>query len=67
MTLSVIVPTFEAEDTIPDLLESLANQSYTDFEVIVVDDDSKDGTVEAAKYYRCATIQLDREARLRRV
>lgn len=60
MTLSVIVPTFEAEDTIPDLLESLANQSYTDFEVIVVDDDSKDGTVEAAKYYRCATIQLDR-------
>ena len=44
MKISVIIPTFNEEDVIGRCLESLKNQSYADFEVIVVDDGSSDTT-----------------------
>ncbi|UCG67543.1 MAG: glycosyltransferase [Deltaproteobacteria bacterium] len=58
MRFSVIVPAYEAEATLPILLDSLSNQSYRDFEVIVADDCSKDGTSEVARSYDCKVIQL---------
>ncbi len=42
---SVIVPAFNAAKTIVRTVESVLGQSYTPFEVIVVDDCSSDGTV----------------------
>jgi len=44
MKVSVIIPTYNEEDVISKCLESLNKQTYTDFEVIVVDDGSSDGT-----------------------
>ena len=46
MNISVIIPTYNEQDKIRDCLESLSKQSYGDFEVIVVDDGSKDGTLD---------------------
>jgi GT2 family glycosyltransferase len=58
MRFSIIVPAYNTEATLPVLLQSLFKQSYYDFEVIVVDDCSKDDTAEVARSYDCETIQL---------
>lgn len=42
--LSVIVPTFERPELLEIAYQSLCAQTFTDFEVIVVDDASKDAT-----------------------
>lgn len=46
--MSVIVPVRNRRALLEHLLESLAAQSYPDFEVVVVDDGSTDGSGEAA-------------------
>lgn len=58
MRFSVITPGFNAEETLPLLLDSLSNQIAKDFEVIVIDDCSKDRTAEIARSYHGNLIQL---------
>jgi len=58
MKLSVVVPAYNAEKTLPVLLDSLLTQSCRDFEVIVVDDGSRDDTVSIIEKYNCQLIQL---------
>jgi cellulose synthase/poly-beta-1,6-N-acetylglucosamine synthase-like glycosyltransferase len=45
-TFSVIIPTFNRVALLKRMLESVWAQRFTDFEVIVVDDGSTDGTAE---------------------
>jgi glycosyltransferase involved in cell wall biosynthesis len=53
VTLSVVVPTFDARATLPDLLESLASQTYDgSWEVVVADNGSGDDTTVIAESYR---------------
>lgn len=40
--ISVIVPVFKVEKYLSKCVESILNQSYTDIEVILVDDGSPD-------------------------
>ncbi len=54
--VSVIVPTYNAEDTIGPLVESLLRLDYPDFEVIVVNDGSKDRTREILRRYPVQVI-----------
>ena len=49
--LSIIIPTYNEEDYIGKLLQSLCEQTYGDFEVIVVDGQSEDDTISAAKMF----------------
>ncbi|MFC7274595.1 glycosyltransferase [Paractinoplanes rhizophilus] len=51
--LSIVVPFYNVERYIADCLDSLARQTLGDFEVILVDDGSKDASVEAARDF-CA-------------
>jgi len=60
MKLSVIVPVHNAQKELSVLLESLANQSCRDFEVIVVDDCSQDNTCQVAELYDCTLVRLSR-------
>lgn len=46
--ISVLLPAFEVEGFLGDALASLAGQSFTAFEAIVVDDASRDRTAEVA-------------------
>ena len=45
-TVSVVIPTYNRWATLERALEALAGQTYRNFEVIVVDDGSTDGTWE---------------------
>lgn len=46
MTVSVVIPTYNAEDTVLQALDSLRMQSLRPLEIIVVNDGSTDGTRE---------------------
>ncbi len=45
MLISIITPTFNSEKTIERNARSIVNQSYKHFEHIIVDNDSKDNTI----------------------
>lgn len=49
--ISVIIPMFNLALYIGDMIESLLNQTYKDFELLLVDDGSSDGTAEIAEAY----------------
>lgn len=51
MRFSIITICYNSEKTIERTLKSVLNQSYTDFEYIIVDGASKDGTLEIVKRY----------------
>lgn len=48
-TLSVIIATYNSEKTVQATLDSLLNQTYKNFEVIIVDGASKDKTTDILK------------------
>lgn len=47
--ISVVVPAYNAQATLSEALKSVANQTFGDFECIVVDDGSTDETVSIAE------------------
>jgi len=49
--VSVITPCFNAEKTISETIESVINQSYKNWELIIVDDASSDNSVEIIQKY----------------
>jgi len=51
MKVSVIMAAFQAEQFVGKALQSLKEQTYSDFEAIIVDDCSTDGTPEIAQKF----------------
>lgn len=52
---SIITITFNAESTLEPTLRSVAAQQENDYEYLIVDGASKDGTVALARQYDCVT------------
>ena len=50
--VSVVMPAYNAEKTIAASIESVLNQSYQNFEIIIIDDGSADQTLQIAMEYR---------------
>lgn len=57
MKLSIIIPTYNEEEYLHKLLESIKTQSFTDYEIIIADADSVDGTREIAAHYGCKIVE----------
>lgn len=57
MILSIIIPTYNEEEYLPVLLESIKQQDFSDYEIIVADADSKDNTVKIAEEYGCIVVE----------
>ena len=48
---SIIIPTYNRKDFLPIAVESVLNQSYTNYELIIVDDGSSDKTKAIIKKF----------------
>ena len=51
MTISVLMSVFNNEKTIERAIESILNQSYENFELLIMDDFSNDNSLEICKEY----------------
>ena len=49
MKVSVIIPTYNRKDLLKETVDSILSQTYTDFELIIVDNFSEDGTEQFVK------------------
>ncbi len=49
--VTVVIPAYNAERTLAECLNSISNQRYRNLEIIVVDDQSTDGTAHIAHTY----------------
>lgn len=61
-SVSIIMPTYNRKKIISEAIESVLNQTFPNFELIIVDDGSDDGTEEFiknkyAKYFNNGTIR----------
>jgi GT2 family glycosyltransferase len=57
--VSVLVCTCNGSRTIAETLEALEQLTYPDYEVIVVDDGSTDGSGEIARSYDCSVVHTE--------
>ncbi len=58
ITVSVVMPVYNSQDYIKEAIESVLGQIFRDFEFIIVDDHSTDGTVDIIKTYADDRIRL---------
>ena len=56
MIFSIIIPTYNEEEYLPVLLDSIKEQDFDDYEIIVADANSTDKTREIAEDYGCIVV-----------
>lgn len=56
--VSVLMPTYNAEKYLSEAVESILNQTFSDFELIVIDDASKDKTCSILESYHDSRIKI---------
>ena len=60
MTVSLIIPTFNAGALLPPLIEALRGQTLPPDELLIVDSSSKDGTADTARALGCRVEVIPR-------
>ena len=58
--LSVFIPTFNGEKYVREAIESVLDNGFPDLEIVVVDDGSADGTVQAVEAIKHPALRLSR-------
>jgi glycosyltransferase involved in cell wall biosynthesis len=62
--ISIIIPAYNHEKFVADAIRSVLNQSFEDFEMIVIDDGSTDNTVAEIKKFDDPRIRLFRQTNI---
>jgi glycosyltransferase involved in cell wall biosynthesis len=57
--ISVVIPMYNAESTIISCLDSVKNQTYLDFEIIIINDGSQDNGPNLVRQFISQNAQLD--------
>lgn len=57
MKLSIIIPTYNEEKYLPKLIQSIKDQNFSDYEIIVADAQSSDDTRKIAESFGCKVIE----------
>ena len=50
--ISILLPTFNASEFLAETIDTIIKQTHKDWELIVVDDGSNDGTLELLDYFK---------------
>ena len=58
--ITVFIPAYNREKYIGEAIESILAQSYTDFEILLIDDGSTDRTVEIMRSYTDPRLRIMR-------
>ena len=56
--ISVIIPVYNTASVLPQCIESVLRQQYADFELILVDDGSTDGSADVCDDYACRDARV---------
>ena len=56
--LTIAMPTYNAERYIGEAIESVLNQTFRDFELLIINDGSLDDTHSVVSLYKDARIRL---------
>lgn len=56
-TVSFVVPCYKLAHLLPECVNSILSQSYTDFEVLIMDDCSPDNTPEVARSFQDSRVK----------
>jgi len=56
--VSIIIPSYNVEKYIEETLDSVVNQTWENIEVFVIDDGSKDNTVELARKFESDRVKI---------
>jgi glycosyltransferase involved in cell wall biosynthesis len=60
--ISVIIPTYNAEKFIAKTVQSVLNQTYQDFEILIIDDASPDRSVEICQQFNDRRLRIISQA-----
>lgn len=60
--ISIVMPIYNAKDYLDESIESILSQTFTDFELIIVDDGSTDISVKIVNSYKDKRIRLLRNS-----
>lgn len=58
LLISVILPVFNGAETLSESIESILYQTYTNFELIIINDGSQDSSLEIIQKYKDSRIKL---------
>jgi glycosyltransferase involved in cell wall biosynthesis len=62
LNVSVVMPVYNCEDYIKEAVNSILNQTFTDFELIIIDDCSSDRSLEYIESFNDERIRLYRNS-----
>ena len=55
---SIVMPAYQAEKYLGNAVESILDQSFPDWELLIIEDCSKDKTLEIARKYQYADKRI---------
>ena len=56
--ISIIIPTYNSSSTIKNCIDSIINQTFTDFEILVIDGQSTNDTLKQIDGYNDKRIKI---------